>query len=612
MTAPPSKRPRIDSQSELSCELHTVDQDSFQALHKLVWGKHIREFLTEVSIVVPRPPIKHPTPTFSPTSEEEDSLDPTELNFTFIKTGCFPLPMDLLNNLPDYNGPTLLHNLPNYNGPAPALLIRDEYEELFNDLTLTTFHSKARNFVVTGQAGIGKSTGLVYILLRLLSRQARVAYQDETMAIADQFHFYDETGYHFLQTESEFVQAVRRQGNSPIYRLVDVGQKPITTAARMPNERHVYVCTPTHVNWSHTIKIQHKTSSMWYMKPFSWPELYALFKFYNPTDDTPSPTHNIWNSADLLLGHDDTVTDQAFENGGMSPQQRFEFLHILFGGSARNCFASSPRSEIGKLHAAINQITLRPESFEQAWSHATTPCGDGSEQLRMDATHVIIPWPHHSARHVATYFMASIHIVKKLAVKNQNAIWHSISKQYSAYTQSPDFSVAAGLMFEHLMHRYFLTPTFCEIVHDLFTFGSPRRKISIQFNFTEAIRFDSCNIIKDENKYYRPLIWNFPGFDSCAIINNELYLFQMTINKGDHPFNADCLERFKGCQLHEMKTNLVFVMPKGKDQFARQRSCRGKIDSHVRFAKTMITQYLLEIPVNQVFENLPASPTIRI
>ncbi|TFK24122.1 hypothetical protein FA15DRAFT_669887, partial [Coprinopsis marcescibilis] len=109
--------------------------ESLQSLHKLFWGKPIHEFLTEEVIVVPQPPIKHPAPDFLKT------LGPIKLKFKFLKTEGLPLPIDVLNDLPECNGPT------------PALLVRDEYEELFNEITAA--RTKPHNYIVTGQAGIG-------------------------------------------------------------------------------------------------------------------------------------------------------------------------------------------------------------------------------------------------------------------------------------------------------------------------------------------------------------------------------------------------------------------------------------------------------------------------
>ncbi|TFK24116.1 hypothetical protein FA15DRAFT_669883 [Coprinopsis marcescibilis] len=111
------------------------DLESLQSLHKLFWGKPIHEFVTEEVIDIPQPPVKHPAPDFLPT------LEPTKLKFKFLKTEGLPLPIDVLSNLPECNGPT------------PALLVRDEYEELFNEIYCV--RTKPHTYIITGQAGIG-------------------------------------------------------------------------------------------------------------------------------------------------------------------------------------------------------------------------------------------------------------------------------------------------------------------------------------------------------------------------------------------------------------------------------------------------------------------------
>ncbi|TFK24025.1 hypothetical protein FA15DRAFT_669991, partial [Coprinopsis marcescibilis] len=396
--------------------------------------------------------------------------------------------------------------------------------------------------------------------------------------------------------ESEYIRAVLCQEDSPIYRLVDFGKrkKPINmrTAALKSNQCHVYVCPPIKNNWERLTTQLFNISSTWCMKPFSWPELYALFRFYNPTNDTPSQQCNIWDLADLLVGDNNTVTDVALES--MSLQERFTFLHILFGGSARNCFTRNPGDAVAKLNSAIRRVTLQLDNLRKAWEITTLPWKGVTDQAYNDATQIIIPWPSRdgqSGRHLGKYSMASIHVVKSLAVKNPNAIWSFINIE----CLDSSILIGANLMFEHLMHWYLLTPTFCKTSHELHTFENPRRKISINFDFTKAIRFDSCTIIKDRNVYYSPLAWNFPGFDSCAIVNNELYLFQMTLDEGDRPFNADCLAQFQRNQL-EMKVNLIFVMPEGRVTSPMRRPCSGNSDKDAGCAKAM-TQYVLEIPL---------------
>ncbi|TFK23363.1 hypothetical protein FA15DRAFT_656785 [Coprinopsis marcescibilis] len=598
----PRKRCRLDH-AEYDTEVldnddpYIVEDDRLDLLYKKVWRKALNNYVRTETLSIPSPPVIHPTCFNS----EDKWHEGFKLTFQLLHNDIIKLfPSAVFNHLPK-------------DSDSKAFLIRKEYRELLKSLTGGPV--EARTLIVTGQGGIGKSTGLMAILLFLLADGQPVAYQGVEDHV---FHFFDDNGYQSL-TEVEFKGKVKFycRKKTVIYRLVDLGpERQVKSAALETFERHLYICTRTRGNYATATAQHHTNTSLWYMHPFSWAELYTLFKFSNPREIASQMGNQMdnttaWTKAEHLVNSNPVEINQII--GSLTPNQLFRFLYIVFGGSARNTlFARGVPGAFKSLQRILEALGYNPD-FKEAWQQASTAEFNLAD-LRPSPVSALVPLPTHENRDVALYSPASAHILDALTERSWGLVWEIIANQYSGYILTPEASFLAGLMFEHLLHVSFLKPEIAKTSHKLIPLSPqeepPGEEKIIKLKFDkQTFFFKHSNEIENvEGRYYRPNRWNNTGFDSCATIGKKLHLFQFTIAQHDHRFNANCLEELP-LRYRTQSVNLVFVVPQERRTFITKRKYIGS-DSCVTLAEATVTQYLLKVSREQ-FIQAPTLPSFR-
>ncbi|TFK20397.1 hypothetical protein FA15DRAFT_659145 [Coprinopsis marcescibilis] len=228
----------------------------------------------------------------------------------------------------------------------------------------------------------------------------------------------------------------------------------------------------------------------------------------------------------LLLGFDTTALVDVFNK--LPPFHRLQALYTLFGGSARRCF--QPTTSDHATITALQSIIFRLSNAPGALNKRGLPRSPALTAL----------WTPHKPLPTLLQFLP-------LGLSAKPPRCHPL----------------------HVLDLHRKGPELRGLV-----------ALAINLDFTKTKTFKTCSSIPIDipDVYNIPEAIDFPGIDSCSIIDGELFLFQITVNSTEHEFNSNCIAKLTRPLLKtgrgDRKVHVVFIQPMGNG-FAHRQGCTG-------------------------------------
>ncbi|KAF6750801.1 hypothetical protein DFP72DRAFT_969135 [Ephemerocybe angulata] len=405
-------------------------------------------------------------------------------------------------------------------GVRDFLLVREEYPKLANFLMVLK-EKGSNGALVTGQAGIGKSVFLIYLLLHRLEQKLPTAIQFAT----DSYTIFDDKGancVHFGSSRDD-VREDERLGKS--WALTDSSINLITPSDCFLSASHFLVQTASPNRERSKDWVKETSATVIVLELPSSSEITAIMKVH---------------------GHNPADVPPLIEKWGPCTRSIFKIM------TAHN--PKDAEAELQKLaEQAAQAIWTHPSSFEV--EGIRIPDSQGSTLLFVQPN---APLSSLCSQSIPTRFLRNIFDERSIVVKNEDALalFRTFSKH--SYTRT-----TAGWGYEQLVHKRLCRPGEALSISRA---GSTMGKHSMHPSTnllpgTDA--FLKGAILSKDAFYWMPAIGNLSGID--GVLRNDddnVYAVQATLASthiGPAKGLKSLFKKISGSQAQTLKWHFVII-----------------------------------------------------